>query len=454
MTRPARLLLVLGGLTILAGLAAGVERFPPPQFESGYQLPQTTTPPPQADGLAWLDLAVLAACLLLSIRLILTKRSRRGVFWLMLIVLGYFGLWRKGCICPIGAIQNISLAIFEPAYAIPLTVIAFFALPILATLFYGRVFCGGVCPLGALQDVVVIKPIQLPRWLEHALRFLAYLFLGAAVLFAATGSAFIICQYDPFVSFFRLSGGIFILILGACLLLLGLFIGRPYCRFLCPLGIIFRHASRFSAKRVTITPADCIQCRLCEDACPFNAIDPPNTQMPVPGSRRKLALLILLLPVLVGVGGFLVSRLSQPFSRMHATVRLADRIWLEENGKVQGALDESDAFRTTGRAPAELYRDAQAIQGKFQAGTWIYGGFLGLVLAGSLIQLSVKRTRTGYEANRANCFACGRCYQACPVDRQWREENSNIKILNSKQSGQNHKQTAKISKKEEKISLS
>ncbi|MCL5098356.1 MAG: molybdopterin-dependent oxidoreductase, partial [Candidatus Omnitrophica bacterium] len=37
---------------------------------------------------------------------------------------------------------------------------------------------------------------------------------GAAVLFAATGSGFIICQYDPFVSFFRRSGSVNMLAIG------------------------------------------------------------------------------------------------------------------------------------------------------------------------------------------------------------------------------------------------
>ena len=52
----------------------------------------------------------------------------------------------------------------------------------------------------------MVRPVKVPGWLEHALGLIPYVYLGAAVLFAATGSAFVICQYDPFVSFFRLGG--------------------------------------------------------------------------------------------------------------------------------------------------------------------------------------------------------------------------------------------------------
>src|SRR5215510_15844713 len=30
-------------------------------------------------------------------------------------------------------------------------------------------FCAGVCPHGALQDLLLIKPLKVPAWLQHAL---------------------------------------------------------------------------------------------------------------------------------------------------------------------------------------------------------------------------------------------------------------------------------------------
>ena len=243
------------------------QRFPPPDFtESGHQLPVTATPPTRQIWFQYLDVAVLAACLGVAIWLIYRHRSRRGVWLLSLFSLLYFGFYRKGCICPIGAPQNIILGLFDYNYTVPITVTAFFVLPLAAALFAGRAFCAAVCPHGVLQDLVLVKPVKIPIWLEHALGVIPFLFLGAGLIFAATGAGFVICRYDPFVPLFRRSGSAFILTIGAAFVLLGLFVGRPYCRFLCPYGALLKIFSLVSKWRVRVTPDYCTQCRLCESS--------------------------------------------------------------------------------------------------------------------------------------------------------------------------------------------
>jgi polyferredoxin len=88
-----------------------------------------------------------------------------------------------------------------------------------------------------------------------------YIYLGAGVLFAATGSAFIICEYDPFVPIFRMNGRTLMVLAGVTLLLLGVFVGRPYCRFLCPYGALLKLGGIVAKWRVRVTPDYCTQCR-------------------------------------------------------------------------------------------------------------------------------------------------------------------------------------------------
>jgi len=411
--------IIMGTATLLisCSVASAVERFPPPEFETGYELPSPTTPHPRQNIYEYVDTVVLLVALSLSSYLVLKKRSRRAIFVLMLFSLLYFGFWRKGCVCPIGAGQNIVLSAFDPDYAVPVVVVVFFLLPLVFTLFFGRTFCAAVCPLGAIQDLVLLRPLSVPTWLESGLRLFAYLYLGMAVLFAATGSAFVICRYDPFVSFFRLGGNFNILVLGACFLVIGLFIGRPYCRFVCPYGVILRQLSRLSKWRVTVTPDECVKCRLCEDACPFGAIRKPTADWPAhvyESAKRRLAFLILFLPISVVAGGWLGSSIKSVTSRMHATVRLAERVYLEDAAKVEGTTDASTAFRATGKDVNELYAEASGIRDQFKMGGWLLGGFVGLVIAVKLAGLSIWRRRTDYEADRASCLACGRCFQYCP----------------------------------------
>ncbi len=418
MMRFSKIAIGLALSLILCAVASGLERFPPPDFvETDHVMPSPTAPGPRLDVYDYIDAVVLLAALGLSSYLVLRKRSRRAVFVLMLFSLIYFGFWREGCVCPIGATQNIVLSVFDKDYAVPIVILAFFLLPLLFTLFFGRTFCAGVCPLGAIQDLVLLRPTKVPRWAESALRLIAYVYLGATVLFAATGSAFLICRYDPFISFFRLTGGLNILILGACFLLIGVFVGRPYCRFVCPYGVILRQLSRISKWRVTITPDECVHCKLCEDACPFGAIREPATEWPADDykkGKKRLTFLIVLLPVLMFAGGWMTSGVKHVTARMHETVRLAERIHAEETSQVTDSTDASAAFRAAGRAIQELYDEAQDIRADFGTGGWIFGAFVGLVVGLKLIGLSVWRQRTDYEASRASCLACGRCYKCCP----------------------------------------
>jgi NAD-dependent dihydropyrimidine dehydrogenase PreA subunit len=103
---------------------------------------------------------------------------------------------------------------------------------------------------------------------------------------------------------------------------------------------------------------------------------------------------------------------------MHARVRLAERIWQEDAGDVEGTTDASDAFRATGRRTEDLYDEVRGIVGRFGVGGRAFGAFVGLAIAGRLIGLSVRRRRVDYEADRAACLACGRCFLYCPVERE------------------------------------
>ena len=113
----------------LCSLTTGVERFPPPDFvETDHVIPSPTSPGPRQDVYEYIDAAVLLAALGLASYLVLKKRSRRAIFALTVFSLLYFGFWRKGCVCSIGAIQNIVLSVFDRDYAVPIVVLVFFLL--------------------------------------------------------------------------------------------------------------------------------------------------------------------------------------------------------------------------------------------------------------------------------------------------------------------------------------
>jgi ferredoxin len=183
--------------------------------------------------------------------------------------------------------------------------------------------------------------------------------------------------------------------------------------------VLLRLLSPFARWRVRVTPTDCINCHLCADACPYGAIRAPT---PEPGSvargagRARLAALLVLVPVFVLAGGWLAS-LSRPMlARVHPTVRLANRLWLEERGRVEGQTEATAAFESRGLPSTDVYREAAAIHARFGVGAWAFGGWLGLVLGLKLVGQAVRRHRRDYDADPGACVACGRCYAACPVE--------------------------------------
>ena len=106
-----------------------------------------------------------------------------------------------------------------------------------------------------------------------------------------------------------------------------------------------------------------------------------------------------------------------PLSRLDPSVRLAERVRLEETGKVEDATDASDAFRNTGGAAAELYRASIRRRERFASGGRALGGWVGLVIGLKLIHLSIRRRRVDWAPDPANCVSCGRCFWYCPGEQ-------------------------------------
>ncbi len=406
--------------TLLPALTLAAGRFPTPEFSFDYQFHRIATPMPRPPAFEWIDVVVLVLTLGLAAWLAIVRRSRLEVFVLTVFAVAYFGFYRVGCVCTVGAVQNVALALGTD-YVLPVSVGLFFLLPLLFALLFGRVFCAAVCPLGALQETLVIKPVKVPIWLERSLGLIPFVFLGLAVLFAWNDSGFLICRYDPYIAFFRLGGFTHVLIAGGVVLLIGAFVGRPYCRFLCPLAAIFRLLAPLSAWRVRLAGDDCINCHLCADACPYNAIRPPTVEersKPPSTGRWTLAAIVIAFPVAIGLGAFLGYLGSDYLAGTNQTVQTAARVFAEQQGIVEGTTEQSEAFYERGEPVGELYREAAGITRRFEIGSTVLGGFIGLIVVGQLIAVSLRRSREHYEIDPAACVSCARCFSSCPLENK------------------------------------
>lgn len=244
-----------------------------PAFHDGYQFPEQPVSLSRAFVWRVTDTVLLVVLLGLGAWLFHSRRDRRTLWLPLGVGLLWFGFLRNGCICPIGAIGNVTAALARPG-AIGLsvfTIMAFFV-PLSAALFFGRVFCGAVCPMGALQELLGWRARRVQRPLDRALRLGGWLMLVAAIAAAAWALALPICKFDPFVTLFRRAGSREMWLFTAAFLLLCILVARPYCRWLCPYAKLLGLFAKISFLGRRIDTVTCGHCGACEANCPVDAI--------------------------------------------------------------------------------------------------------------------------------------------------------------------------------------
>lgn len=188
--------------------------------------------------------------------------------------------------CPLGMAQRIFSGGLK---SIPLGVIACL---LLFGLLFGRLVCGWLCPFGLLQDLLDKAPlpkIKKNRWSQR-LSYLKYVIgivfvIALPLLYFYTGNKQVhaFCQnlcpvnaltmelftisYGSFSLSTLLHGGGLVLLL---VLFSGLFIFRPYCRFLCPLGAFYGLFHRYALFSVKLDESKCRHCGACMRVCPMD----------------------------------------------------------------------------------------------------------------------------------------------------------------------------------------
>ena len=399
--------------------ASAQNRFPKPDFESGYQYPELHYSIPNEMLWTTVDIILLVVLMSFVAWAIVKRHVRKPVIWVSVVSVAYFGFFRKGCVCSIGAVQNVALTMVDNTYAMPLSVLLFFMLPVLFAFLFGRVFCAGVCPFGALQELVNIKNYRLSKAVTAVLGIIPWIYLIFAVLFAVTHSRFIICRFDPFIGIYRLGGDIELIVFGALLLVAGIFTGRPFCRFICPYGALLSLFSRVSVWKIKLTEKPCINCDLCCNACPVDALKPPYDNK-VKESRtqgvRRILTYFVILPLMIFAGALLMRHASSGLSRVNKDVRLYDMVVRYETEPQDVLSVDLEAFYGQGGTIEDLTQKYNNIQTDFKYYSTIAGACIGLVIGLALIGLSVKRTRKTYEIDHTACVACGRCFGYCPQE--------------------------------------
>lgn len=168
----------------------------------------------------------------------------------------------------------------------PLVFIQWFAVAA-ALIFWGRgAYCGWLCPFGALQELTnrIARFFKVPQWelpwgLHERLWPIKYMiFLGLfGVTLVSIPMAERLAEVEPFKTAIVLK---FMrdwpfVVFALVLLLIGLFVERFYCRYLCPLGAALAIPARMRMFDWLKRYHECgSPCQTCANECPVQAIHP------------------------------------------------------------------------------------------------------------------------------------------------------------------------------------
>ena len=404
-------------------------RFPKPDFTSGYEYPDILHGAPNETLWNVLDIVLLVGMMALVVWAVYRKRSRAVIYSMSVVSVLYFGFFRSGCVCSVGSIQNMVTALVNPDYHLPWYVLLLFLLPIVFALLFGRVFCAGVCPLGALQELVNIKNCRLARSVSVTLSVIPWVYLAFTILYAATRSQFLICRLDPFVGIFRLGGDLSMITFGVVLLLMSVFIGRPFCQFLCPYGALLSVFSSLSWKQLEITSKGCINCALCGKSCPVDAIRAPQVSKTKEERRKgvnRIIFFAILLPLLTVAGAMLLGSQSDALSLAHKDVYLYELLLQQ---KAQPEMDvplEVETFNALGGDMEELKAKVDNVRRDYTFYAYLAGALIGFIIGFKLLKLSLKRSRKTYEVSSARCTMCGKCFNYCPQNLNLKKHEKTI----------------------------
>ncbi len=220
-----------------------------------------------------------------------------------------YGKWRAATLAGVYVLMGLHVAhwkitgktlapleLNEVMYTLELGIVTagflFMAVACLATLLFGRFFCGWGCHILALEDLCawLLKKLRIrPKPVRSRLLLLVptvamlYMFAWPQFWRIAQGlpppTAKVQSDAQGWASFQttnfwrNLPGpGIALLTFGVCGFLIVYVMGsRSFCSYGCPYGAIFRGIDRLSPGRI-ISTGDCSQCGACTAACPSHIL--------------------------------------------------------------------------------------------------------------------------------------------------------------------------------------
>ena len=227
-------------------------------------------------GILWIIFLFIAFSLLRKGKINSSNRK-----WIYAAAVVVFGIALGSDPSPMGTVKDAIVLLGSKRLIFPPRLIAF-CIFLLMVVLANKFICSWGCQIGTLQDLVfrfnrdsqdrkgLFGQIKIPFIISNSIRIIFFLALIVAAFFWAID---IVEPVDPFKIFkphvIGLAGGIFL----GLVLVISLFVYRPWCHFFCPFGLVGWLAEKISIFKIKVDYNKCISCQACSKACPSTVMD-------------------------------------------------------------------------------------------------------------------------------------------------------------------------------------